>query len=97
MNSIMKNIISLFFEKAEHPVKPLMYAQITVWIGMGIASFPVLYTSRFYWMYLMLGTSFLLNGIENYLVKETNRRGYLIWFICALLFYLIAAEDYFFI
>ncbi len=97
MNSIMKNIISLFFEKDEHPVKPLIYAQITVWIGAGIASFSVVYTSQFHWMYLMFGTSFLLIGIEKILVKETKRNSYLIWFISALLFYLIAVGDYFFI
>ena len=96
MNSIMEKFISLFFEKAEHPVKPLMYAQITVWLGMAVASFSVLYTSQFYWMYFMLGTSFLLSGIEHLLVKETKRKGYIKWFICGLLFYLIAVGDYFF-
>ena len=64
--------MSLFFKKDENPVKPLMYAQITVWIGMAIASFSVLYTSQFYWMYFMLGTSFLLIGIEHLLVKENT-------------------------
>ena len=70
MNSVMKNIMSLFFDKDEHPVKVLMYSQIIVWIGLGIASFSVVYTSQFHWMYLMLGTSFLLIGIEKALVKE---------------------------
>ncbi|MBK5463505.1 hypothetical protein [Peribacillus sp. TH27] len=101
MNSFFKKIMSLFFEKAERRVKPLMYAQLTVFVGVVFAWFLVRNNIDNYWsysaiMYLMLGTGILLIGIENFIVREKKRKDYLIWFISALLFYWIAIDYYFF-
>ncbi|MGE7187014.1 hypothetical protein ACQKKK_24515 [Peribacillus sp. NPDC006672] len=100
MNSFFKKTLSLFFEKAERRVKPLMYAQSTVFVGVVIAWFlgrnNINNWSYSAIMYLMLGTGVLLIGIENFIVREKKSKDYLIWFISALLFYWIAIDYYFF-
>ncbi|MCP3764862.1 hypothetical protein NLX67_21310, partial [Domibacillus sp. A3M-37] len=100
MNSFFKKIMSLFFEKAEHRVKPLMYAQLAILIGVIFLDFLMRNSVDNYWSYsamknLMLGTVMLLIGIENFVVREKKRKNYLIFFIIALLFYGIAIDDFF--
>ena len=101
MNSFLNKVISLFFKKVERRVKPLMYAQLIVLVGVIYSCFLVWNNHDNYWGYsaimsLMLGTVFLLVGVENYIVREKKNKEYLIWFISGLLFYWIAIDYYFF-
>lgn len=102
MKSPLKKLISVFFEKGGQRVKPLMYAQFTLFI---IAIFSGLLArnnigNMNYWSYsvimdLMIGTGVILIGIENYIVNKKNPKHYLIWFICAIIFYWLAVDNYF--
>ena len=101
MNSFLGRFMSLFFKETRRRVKPLMYAQLTVFVGAVFCWFLVKYKFDNSWsyyaiIYLMLGTGFLLNGVEDFMVREKNRKDYLIWSIVALLFYWIAIDNYFF-
>lgn len=94
MNSFLKKIMSLFFEKSKHRVKPLMYAQLTVSIIAIILSWLVIINKidNYEITYFMLGTSFLLMGIENLIVNKKKRRDYIICFISSFCFYSIAID-----
>ncbi|WP_309090602.1 hypothetical protein [Domibacillus sp.] len=100
MNSFFKKMMGLFFEKAELRVKPLMYAQLAILIGVVFLEFLVSNSVDNYWSYsairnLMLGTVMLLIGIENFVVRGNERKDYFIFFVVALLFYGIAIDNFF--
>ncbi|WP_148631136.1 hypothetical protein [Bacillus sp. E214] len=101
MNSFLERFMSLFFKETGRSVKPLMYAQLILFVGAVFGWFLVRYKFDDSWsyyaiIYLMLGTGFLLIGIEDFMIREKKRKDYLIWSIVALLFYWIAIDNYFF-
>ncbi|BEV38782.1 hypothetical protein A4A36_06755 [Bacillus subtilis] len=51
VNSFFKKIVSLFFEKAERRVKPLMYAQLAILIGVIFFEVIVSNSVDNYWNY----------------------------------------------
>ena len=86
MNSFLERLISVFFKDTERTVKPLVNAQIIVFISAAFA-----------WnhqgvMSFLLGTGFLLMGIEAFIIEGKKRRGYLIWIFTGILFYWIAVD-----
>ncbi|PQD94442.1 hypothetical protein CYL18_14615 [Pradoshia eiseniae] len=89
MNSFLERMIKVFFEDEERTVKPLMYAQIILFISAPFA------WNHFAVMYFLLGTGFLLTGIESFIIKGKKRKDYLIWVFSGLLFYWIAIDNYF--
>ncbi len=98
VNSFFERFIGLFFEPAERIIKPIMYAQITLCIGVictwFLASYyPALNTAAI--MYLILGTYFLLTSMEAFMIYGKQRKGFIIWFTCSLLFYWTAFDLYF--
>ncbi|MED0870215.1 hypothetical protein [Bacillus spizizenii] len=100
VNSFFKKIVSLFFEKAERRVKPLMYAQLAILIGVIFLEVLVSNSVDNYWNYsairnLMLGTVILLITMESFVFREKKRKDYLIFFIAALLFYGISIDIFF--
>lgn len=101
MNSFLSKMMSLSFKKAERRVKPLMYAQLIVVVGIVVGCFLVWnnndnFLNNSAIMYLLIGTEFLLIGVENYIVREKQNKEYLIWCISALLFYWVAFDYYLF-
>ena len=101
MNSFLERFMSLFFKEAGRRVKPLLYAQLIVFVGAVFGWCLARYKFDDSWsyyaiVYLLLGTEFLLIGIEDFIVREKKRKDYLFWSIVALLFYWIAIDYYFF-
>lgn len=97
MNSFLNKTIGIFFEKTNRTVKPLMYAQLTICIGIVLTLFLTWNNDSLSSMaiiHFLLGTYFLLSSIEQFIIKPKQRKGSILWFICALLFYWIAF-DYF--
>lgn len=95
MNTFLKKFMSLFFEKAEQPrIKPFMYAQLTLSIiAIILASLLVIdKIDNYEIVHFMIGTSFLLNGIENFIINKEKRRVYLTYFFSSLCFYWIAID-----
>ena len=90
MNSFLEKMINVFFENTERTVKPLAYAQIMVFICAPYA------WNHFAVMYFLLGTGFLLMGMESFIIKGNKSKDYLIGVFCGLLFYWIAIDYYFF-
>ena len=79
MNSFLERFMSLFFKETGRRVKPIMYAQLIVFVGAIFSWFLLRYRFDDSWgyyaiVYFMLGTGFLLIGIEDFMVREKNVR-----------------------
>lgn len=95
MNSFIKKIINLFFEKPNYAEKPLirraqfilivasLFSFYFVGINIGKSNYPT-YSSI---SDFLIGTLFVLYGIENFINNKNKFSGYLFYFCIAVFFY----------